>query len=42
MFLIEDVNGGTHWDIFVSAVNASGTEGPLSKPVQGDVMAKAA
>jgi len=42
MFLIEDLNGGTHWDIFVSAVNSSGTEGPLSAPAQGDVLAEAA
>jgi hypothetical protein len=42
MFVIENLNGGTHWDIFVSAVNSSGTEGPLSKPAQGDVIAEAA
>lgn len=42
MFVIENLNGGTHWDIFVSAVNASGTESPLSEPVQGDVLAEAA
>lgn len=42
MFLIEDLVGGTHWDIFVSAVNSSGTEGSLSDPALGDVLAVAA
>ncbi len=42
MFIIEEVGGGTHWDIFVSAVNSSGTEGPLSTPVQRAVLAAAA
>lgn len=42
MFVIEGLVGGTHWDIFVSAVNSSGTEGPLSEPSQGDVLAAAA
>lgn len=42
MFLLEDLSGGTHWDIFVSAVNASGTESPLSAAVPGDVRAAAA
>jgi hypothetical protein len=42
MFVIDNLNGGTHWDIFVSAVNSSGTEGPLSEPAQGDVLAEAA
>ena len=42
MFVIDGLAGGTHWDIYVSAVNSSGTEGPLSQPVEGDVIAEAA
>lgn len=42
MFLIEDLGGNTHWDIYVSAVNSNGVEGPLSAPAQGDVIAAAA
>jgi hypothetical protein len=42
MFLIEGLAGNTHWDIYVSAVNSAGTEGPLSAPVLGNVVAAAA
>ena len=42
MFLLENLSGGTHWDIFVSAVNSSGTEGRLSGAAQGNVLAAAA
>jgi len=42
MFLIEELDGNSHWDIYVSAVNSNGVEGPLSAAVQGDVLAAAA
>ncbi len=42
MFLIEELAGNTHWDIYVSAVNSNGVEGPFSAPAQGDVLAAAA
>jgi hypothetical protein len=42
MFVIEGLAGGTHWDIYVSAVNSAGTEGPLSESKPGDVIAAAA
>ncbi len=42
MFLLENRSGGTRWDIFVSAVNSSGTEGQLSGAAQGNVLAAAA
>lgn len=42
MFLLESLPSGTQWDIFVSAVNSSGTEGQLSVAAQGNVLAAAA
>ena len=42
MFLLEELTGNSHWDIYVSAVNSNGVEGPLSAPAQGDVLAAAA
>jgi hypothetical protein len=42
MFLLEKLSGGAHWDIFVSAMNSSGTAGPLSGAAQGKVLAAAA
>ena len=42
LFLIEYFEGGGRYNIFVSAVNLAGKEGPRSKTVVADVQGKAA
>ena len=42
LFLVEHLEAGGRYNVFVSAVNRAGTEGPKSKAVVADVIAKAA
>jgi hypothetical protein len=41
LFVIETLEGGARYNVFVSAVNSSGNEGPRSEVVVAEVLAKA-
>ena len=42
LFVMENLDGGARYNVFVSAVNFAGNEGPRSKAVVTEVMARAA